>query len=222
MKEWFNRHKREIWVGVIVSLITGAIMKIGDWFVSIVPTVGSSIFETLSNTLYSLAATHTDNLLLRLILLGGFSFIVGSVAKQMVDGLKVYKKIKLLEKKSKKLPPETITQIEQEVAQEMREGSKRRETETIQETIVEGKKTGKRTISLVAVIAFAYFFITFFVTTPMSLSNAFHQDIVKIAPYTDDSTIEKLNSDWLCMRSKAEYDAIYKQIDVIKDEYNLP
>lgn len=98
MKELYIKHKREIWVGVVVSLITAAIIKLGDWFITVLPTIGTSVFETLSNVLYSLAATYTDNTILKIILLSGFSFLVGSSIKTVTDGFKIYKSALRLEK----------------------------------------------------------------------------------------------------------------------------
>lgn len=46
--------------------------------------------------------------------------------------------------------------------------------------------------------------------------------MVKIAPYVEEAEIIQLKSDWVCMRSKSEYDKIYKIIDQVKEEYLLP
>lgn len=67
-----------------------------------------------------------------------------------------------------------------------------------------------------------YFLVVFFVTMPMNLQNKFEQDLVKIAPYVEEDEITQLKSDWVCMRSKPEYDVIYTTIDKIKEEYSLP
>ena len=102
MKGLYNKYKKEILIGVVVSLITAAIIKIGDWFVKVIPTIGTSIFETISNILYSSAATYSDNIILRIILLSGFSALVGLSTKTITDGLKIYKAALRLEKNSKK------------------------------------------------------------------------------------------------------------------------
>ena len=69
---------------------------------------------------------------------------------------------------------------------------------------------------------FLYLFIIFFVTTPMELSNKFEQDIIKVTPYVEEKDIEQLKSDWVCMRSKSDYDVLYEYIDKIKTENKLP
>ena len=44
----------------------------------------------------------------------------------------------------------------------------------------------------------------------------------QIAPYVEENDVKQLKSDWVCMRSKADYDELYKYIDKIKTENNLP
>ena len=103
MKALYRKYKREIWVGVVVSLITTAILKFGDWLIEVLPVIGISFFETITNILFSLAATHTDNMLLRLLLLGSFSVLVGITAKSTINNMKLYIKVLRIEKKSKLL-----------------------------------------------------------------------------------------------------------------------
>ena len=37
MRKLYEKYKREIWVGVVVSLITAAIIKLGDWLITVAP-----------------------------------------------------------------------------------------------------------------------------------------------------------------------------------------
>lgn len=222
MKELYIKHKREIWVGVVVSLITAAIIKLGDWFITVLPTIGTSVFETLSNVLYSLAATYTDNTILKIILLSGFSFLVGSSIKTGTDGFKLYKSALRLEKNSKKFSEDKLKEINEQAVIELGYKDESNKPETISELVQKGKKVGKRAIQLVTMTVFLYLFIIFFVTTPMELSNKFEQDIIKVTPYVEEKDIQKLKSDWVCMRSKSDYDVLYEYIDKIKTENKLP
>lgn len=222
MKEIYNKYKREIWVGVVVSLITTAILKFGDWVIAVVPSVGITLFDTISNVLYSMAATHTDNHLLRLILFGGFSVLVGTGAKASINGMKLYRNSLRLEKRTKKYSDEEIKKIDEEVAAEQNAKTRKSKPDGILETIKEGKRIGKSAIILVILTVFIYLFLAFFVTTPMSLYNNFQQDMVKIAPHVEASAVTQLQSDWVCMRSKADYDEIYAVIDRVIEENSLP
>ena len=222
MKELYNKHKREIWVGVVVSLITTAVLKFGDWLVAIVPVIGISIFDTISNVLYTLAATHSDNLLLRIILFGSYSVLVGTLANSTFNGIKLYKSTLRLERRTKKYTAEELEKIDKEVMSEIYDEPEELRQDGLLELIKKGKKLGRSAIILAILIIFCYFLLTFFVTTPMSLYNKFEQDIVKITPYIDETEILKLKSDWVCMRSKSDYDRIYDVIDAVIQENALP
>ena len=54
MKAVYQTYKRDIWIGIVVSLITAAIIKIAEWLVAVAPSVGTSVSETLSNIIYIL------------------------------------------------------------------------------------------------------------------------------------------------------------------------
>lgn len=222
MKALYKKYKREVWVGVIVSLITTAILKFGDWLVAIIPSVGISIFEALSDVLYILAASHSDNLLLRILLLGGFSVLVGSIAGSTIDGIEMYKSSLRLEKKSKKFSSEEINKTKEEALTELKNESEQDEQNSVSEIVKKGKKLGKSAILTIVLIVFTYVFITFFITTPMSLSNQFDKDIIKIAPYVEESEITQLKSEWVCMESKSDYDEIYDKVNMVKEEHDLP
>ena len=222
MKELYNKYKREIWVGVVVSLITTAILKFGDWVIAVVPQVGITLFDTLTNVLYSLAATHTDNLLLSLLLFGSFGVLAGTVANSTIEGMKLYIRTLRLEKKAKKYSSEEIKKLDKEIAAEENKHKKESKSEGILETIQEGKRLGKSAVHFVIIAVLTYLFLTFFVTRPMNLYNKFEQDMVKIAPYIEVEQVTQLRSDWVCMRSQADYEEIYKVINCVIEENGLP
>lgn len=222
MRKFCEKYKREIWVGVIVSLITAAIIKLGDWLITIAPSVGTSIFGTFSNIIYSLAATYTDNFPLRLIIFSGLGLLVGTTGSTIKKGINVYKSVLCLEKKTKDLPTERLNKITEDALLKQKAEKKSEKPESIPMLIQEGKQIGKNSILLVVLIVFMYLLIISFVTTPMSLHNKFEQDLVKIAPYVEEDEITQLKSDWVCMRSKSEYDVIYSTIDKAKENYSLP
>ncbi len=221
MKEWFIKHKVKIRDGVIVSLITTAVLKFGDWLLDVVPTVGLSIFETISNILYTLAATHSDGALLRLIILSGFSIMVGSSLKNIVDSLKLYRTVVVLERKSSKLSDDDKKKIYEKALDRKKNETTIDVVEKVEKDITIGKKAGKHAFVGIVLLIVMYILISFYIT-PMNLTNKFSQDIVKITPYIEEYDIKKLESDWVCMRSKADYDKIYEVINEVKESNNLP
>ncbi len=222
VKELYKKYRREIWVGVVVSLITSAIVKFGDWLLNIAPTIGNNLFDTVSNTLYSLAATHNDNILLHVLLFGGFSILAAYSSKSIIDCLKAYKNAFDLELKCKKYGQDVLEEIADVALAEKINENKQIERKSVPELVQHGKKLGHSAIRLALMVLFAYLFMAFFITAPMTISNNFKSDIVKIAPYVEEYDVKKLQSDWVCMRSKADYDQIYEVIDGVKEAHKLP
>ena len=221
MKELYEKYKREVLVGVVVSIITAVIIKFGDWIIAVAPTVGTTILETVTNTIYTLAAIHTDSFLWTILTCGGLGFLIGMMSSSIKRGIHLYGAARHLEKITKGLHQKDLDKLTEKVKSEINE-KKSEETESLSMIIQKGKQGGKASISLVFTIALLYLFIHFFLITPMNLYNRFTQDMVKIGPYVEETQIIQLKSDWVCMRSKADYDAIYILIDQTRAEYSLP
>lgn len=222
MRDVCRKYKREICIGVVVSLITTAILKFGDWLVIVAPSIGASIFETASNILYSFAATYTDNFLLRIFLFGCFGVLVGISASTIKAGIKVYKDTLSLEKKIKDIPRKKLGEISEQAIKELYLEKTFNGPESMPKLIQNGKAIGKASISLIVLITLMYLFIAYFVVAPMNLYNKFERDLIKIAPYIEENVITQLKSDWVCMRNKSDHDKIYVIIDKVKEEYSLP
>lgn len=60
MRGFTSKYKRDIIIGVIVSLITLVISKTVEWFVFAAPKIGSSISETIRNFIYTLAGARLN------------------------------------------------------------------------------------------------------------------------------------------------------------------
>lgn len=224
MKELYKKYKREIWVGVVVSLITTAIVKFGDWLLQTIPKVGTTLFERITNVQYTLAATYTVDVIINIMLFGAFSLLIGSVAKTIFDCLVSLKYSLKLEKESKNFSSKKLDEIAERVTAEMQAEQKQMQDKpkSIPEAIKNGKKYGKYGIIMIILVVFLYVFTSFFVSIPMSLSNSFDKDIVQIAPYIEENEIVQLKSDWVSMRSKADYEEIYNRINAVKEEHELP
>lgn len=222
MRDLYKKYKREIWVGVVVSIMTTAIIKFSEWFFAIAPSIGSSIFETTVNVLYSFAATFTDGFLLRIILFGGLSLMAGASFSTIQKGMKIYKSTITLEKKFKSIPEEKLNEIVAEKMLEEDAEKTKSQPERIPTLIQQGKRIGKKSLAVIILTAVVFVLLIFTISIPMQLHNSFEQDLVKIAPYVEENTITQLKSDWVCMRSEAEYEEIYVTINNIKAEYSLP
>lgn len=222
VKELYKKYKREIWVGVVVSLITSAIIKFGDWLLDVAPTVGTTISETLSNVLYSLAATYSDRHLFKIVMMSAFSIMVASISKSVFDALKLYKTVIRIEKESAKYTEDEKKEKYDKALSKDNSRANEDSVAKVKRHIHEGKKLGKGAVATVFLLILMYLYCSFSIIAPMSLSDKFSQDIVKIAPYIEECDMKKLQSDWVCMRSKADYDKIYETINGVKKTHNLP
>lgn len=220
MKEMYKRYKREILIGVVVSLITAVIIKIGDWLLNIIPSVGNSIFDVFSNFMYSLAATCSDYFILNILLFGGIGIFFGFLLAPLIKGGKLLKMVSQLELKSKiySFEKETTKMQNQEDMLTKVENEKNNDTENCNEK----KELRKYAIIILSLIVFVNVFVSFFIFSPMMLSSQFDQDIIKITPYVEECEVNQLKSDWACMRSKENYDDIYDRINEIKEKHALP
>lgn len=222
MKELYNKYKTEVWVGVVVSLITTVIIEFGDWLLLTIPEVGVTFVESITNVLYTLAATYTVDMIMNIMLFGAFGFLLGPVVKLIIDCIVSLKQSLQLEKKSKDVSSEILDEIVENATTEKVAEQNQPNPKTFAELINKGKKFGKYGIIMIVLVVFLYVFASYFVTMPMSLANRFDKDIVQVAPYVEECEIIKLKSDWVSMRSKADYEEIYDKINAIKEEYKLP
>ena len=221
MKELYRNHKREDYVGIFVSLLTTAVIKFGDWLIGIMPAVGASIIETIVNFVYSLAATQNDSFLLRLIFSASIGILLGLSLNPIINGIKLYAKVQQFEKKSTTRSTEELEEI---FTYSSKKGTHKKgdAEDPVTQIVQKGKKIGTAAISLIITFVILYLFVTLLVIVPVTLHDDFEQDLVKIAPYVEESEVLRLKSDWVCMRSKTEYDEIYRIINDIKEDYSLP
>lgn len=219
MRKFYQEHKREILVGVIVSLLTTGVIKLGDWFIDFVPTVGISFFQVLSNIVFTRAANCSDNIVTESILFILAGVMGGVILSIILEGIRSYKKSLSLEKIVRMSPDELEAFFKRPAK---RRKSQEREEDDLSKLIDSRKKLGKSMAVLVCALVLLYINLTLFVSRPMQLYNTFQRDIVKIAPYIQENQIIKLKSDWVCMRTKSDYDAVYMIISSVVDNHALP
>lgn len=218
MKKWIGDHKREIIVGVVVWGITALLSFAGKWFLDVAPTIGNSIIDTLSNTAYTIAATTADDFLSTLILAGFVGILTGSGVSSILAGISTQRAVHRMEKDISDKSEEELKELEAQLSKELALPEQVR----IKDTIRSGKKLKAPLIILILLIIFLHIFLFFFVLYPSSIKNKFDRDITMIYPYVEEATIHKLRSNWVCMRSKSDYDDLYLYIDQIQIDNSLP
>lgn len=218
MRKWIGDHKREIFVGVVVWGITTLLSFAGKWFLVTAPTIGNSIIDTLNNTVYTVAATTTDDFLSKLIFAGFIGILTGSAAASIRAGISTQRAVHRMEKSISDKSEEELKEIEEQLSRELALPEKVR----IKDTIRSGKQLKAPLIILILLIILLYIFSFFFVFYPSSIKGKFKRDITMIYPYVEEATIHKLESNWVCMRSKSDYDDLYLYIDQIQIDNSLP
>lgn len=231
-KEIIKEYRREIFVGIITSVVWASIL----WLIKSAPKVGKTIFGTIQNLIYSCASQMSIISLITLLL----GIIFGSLfaltiipllfkfLKHKYDKLdeqlekeceeyekridELYSKIELYEKDV----PKNNIEIEKCL----------KEIKQINYEFLNGDSSSKNARRrsklpiIMTLILIVYVIVT--VIIPVYLLDSFNHDIKMITPYADSKTIMMLESDWTRMRSKDDYDKIYDTINRIKDENNLP
>lgn len=218
MRKWLYDHKREIFVGIVVWGITTLISFVGKWFLETAPTIGNSIVDTLNNIVYTIAATTSDDFLSMLIFSGFIGIMTASTITAIQAGVSTQRAVHRMEKSISDKSEEELKNFEEQLSRGLALPKKVR----IKDTIRSGKRLRVPLIILILLVIFLYIFSFFFVLYPISIKNKFDRDITMIYPYVEEATIHKLESNWVCMRSKSDYDDLYRYIDQIQIDNSLP
>jgi len=217
MKDFVRKYKREVIVGVVVSLITAAIIKLGDWIITVTPAFGHTIVSTLQNIIYMTAATQTVTTVDRLLFgslsglfMGTLLALIGMGFKEWFRALKFER---MMNKRStatgqRERKPEKPATKESELA--------------ARNLISAGKRLGYKAIGLTILAIIVHLFLQIAIVRPAQLWSDFQNDITMIAPYIESHELLQLRSEWVCMRSKEDYMTLYQHIDGIKQTNNLP
>lgn len=210
-------------VGVVVSILTTWIIKGIDWIKDIAPIAGNSVFNTSLGFFYRNLANMSDSSLLSLLLYVALAFYIVFLMNTVLNGfstsnekIQIGKEIKsavesaekgeVIEKDKKKLEKKTLSKIKEEAAKEIKDGRRMR---------------GIAIASFIFVVLYLSFIVIAYIA-PNLLWESYKRDVTKIKPYVEQQEIEQIESDWVCMKNKEDYDAIYKFIDDIKDKHDLP
>lgn len=225
IKDIWAKYKRELIVGIVVSLVTALVMQAGNWLITTAPAMGNSLLDTVQNLVCTSAATISNLHIFSIII----SLVVGTIISLCLIPI-----VKLIifyyreEKNTKKLKKLLESSSSADMAfkeQVMNELSQLSIDSLVKKNPTDRKK--QKNMGLILGFSFCFFvlliiYIELFLVLPLNMVDSFQRDILAITPYSDTHTIQQLESDWVCMRSENEYDKIYEVIDEIKQTHNLP
>lgn len=211
--ELIRKYKVEVIVGLISSFIWMHVQN----FLSAIPAIGRGFLKYFSDLPYRSAAIELENLALALFTSLIVYVAFGIAMASLIANLRAALKTKGL-----------IKQVRSDVQnpEKARAAVKAaKKTQNLGECIDELQKASNK--SLAACIIKVFFTVVCCVVLhlscikPIQMRIGFTNAIKIITPYTDEHTIDKLESDWALMKTKEDYMAIDKAITEIRDSNDL-
>ena len=195
LSEIFIKYTKEIVIGVVSSILTAVVLSWWDRITLVAPQIGKSFLSTVINAVYANAATYTSDTFSASVLILFYFLPVFFLfgAHWVILERLVKNRKKQAGKDDKK-----------------RIGEKKHKNEWV---AIICKICSLCLLCAMAVVC---------VWKPINLRVEFERDIVIIAPYVEEHDVLQLESDWMCMKSKEDYDRIYMLINNVKDNQSLP
>lgn len=191
IKYWISENKNSLYVGIVGSLIWQIILFIID----IVPNVGSNIFETIENLLYSFAATMSIDRMISIL----FSFIIGCILGMGTCKIFYFIVNKINSIKNKIFIKHEFDKTEYE----------------------EFKHKLNKSLNTLSLLSIIITIILGFDMFAFSLKIEFDLDIASIKPYISNEKFDTLISEWTQMKTKEDYNKIYSTIKQVQKENKL-
>lgn len=228
---WIKKHKNEILVGVITSLI----VQFGS---PLLVSLFTSSYNLISLAdlfnVYRQAALFTSDRVVVFILLTIFALIMGAIVSSII----------ILGKKKNEIVEQTESLIElSDIVEELEnakddssleddpelKNDERHEEEKIalsKENLKNKTKKLKKTYTLllvyaILIIAFETFYLATSIVVPSMMNDSFNRSIEIITPYTSQDKIAHLKSDWRRMKNIDDYNNIDLTITQIRDQNSL-
>ena len=214
-ERFFSKHKVEISIGFISSAVFAFLM----WIINQLASTGPNIIRFIGNRPYYQAAhTQTHSFEIdALILFTGMVF--GICLSTVFPALRFRKRIKkqeialnnLSSLGSQPSKPESKKEAPQNTPQ----------MQSLVETRFIANQLTKTSIFLIVDCTLLITALIYMFVFPLYLSDTFERHIIMITPYTTSSQIDMLKSDWVRMKTKADFEAIDEQVMRIVEEYGL-
>ena len=217
IKTFLVLHKSELLIGIIVSIITSAFWACYNAIKNSAPEIGRSIISLFRGIVYTSAAKQNADSLLSLFIAAVTGIGFAAISILIVNSMRfVNNAIEVGNKNIKNtMPTKRDNQVDEDDI-----GKKDPNAALV--LIKQAKRTKILLICYCVLLLLMAFFFVLHSFLPHSLWCTFQKDITLIAPYADNSTILTLQSDWIRMRTKDNYDQIYLTIEKIKKENTLP
>lgn len=221
MREWLNKHKNEVLVGCIATVLTSIFFDVIKWIRMDGLVAGASILAALKNYVFYEAARQTTFSLVIFIFLSllcvYFTYILYCI-------IGAYHKLKILI--SVEEINSELDELENFTGNQTEKNDKIEKLKHKMERLKESKKNSSQGVhkkdrfKLLLYISFIAFFVVYIFcgfVIPAVLQNEFELSLTEIAPYVDEAEIKILRSKWVSMKSQEEYIFINDRIKSIKE-----
>ena len=220
VKEWCKKHTNEIIVGLICSIIPIVFFKLCNLLIEVGPTAGDSLLRFISNYFYISLSKATEYSIFSMFFSAVFGFGIVYIVSFVAKGFSTSKSIindaneivTLIHSKGEKL---SISENKPKIT----DGEIENEAKNL---IKQGKKLNRLIITFIILFAIYFTEVFAFTIIPNAIWRDYQRDLIKIAPYVDDEKLETIQSNWVCMQTKEDYDNIYECINKVKKDYQLP
>ena len=219
MKNWIIKYKNEILVGVICSIVVAIIMKAGTILALFLPQAGNTLWGSFVDYIYYRAAIQSSVSLFGNTFLDILAILFALFIFFLIKTFRTISKVETVEKVIKVVKTHDS---EDKNIEELREAQKELEKLEKKEKRKPSTKVTK-VLAIILLLCGIYLFVwnATCVYYPVKLWHDYQLDITQISPYITDQEEKKLNSQWVSMKGKADYDAIYQVINQTKEEYGL-
>ncbi|MCR5622062.1 MAG: hypothetical protein K6G18_09425 [Treponema sp.] len=188
---------KQVTVSLIVLFVVDIFRKLKNYL----PAAGSNLLKYISHTIIRNAATRTGVSLIDffyvLIILPVLLVFIFLLFVSSYNWYKQSKQMKKLDGSDNILYSKTKKEIK------------------------DCKKNAISTLVTAFIGIFCLLEISFISYFPVALREQFDLKLKRIAPYTTEETIQKLESDWTIMKTNEDYSAIDSVISEIEEENNL-
>lgn len=220
MREWLVKHKNEIIVGVVVSVLTTIVINLGGIVAKVIPSTGNSIVRAFRDSIYYIAGrqgvTSTPNtilvFLLSFLIVPTISGIITLYKETSTKALFSRTKEALIKKEEGTASKEEIDSVVRDLEKNLKKiERKKNKRPSVMKPIL---------LSLPIIIFIVYTWC--YMIYPASMWQEFENRIIQISPYIEESEVVLMRSKWVSMRTKEDFDEIDGYIHRIREEHNLP
>ena len=218
---WIKNNKNGLLVGIVSTILCTIVFKLGNIIISMPTEKKYSFFKTWQNYLFRIAARQNSASFSEYFLFLLFGILSGCIFVFIIKSFKIVnetdtlariKESNVLEKETDKLTDKELQLI--------------KKYNNINSRSKDTSKQANKVIKiclwiLVFMLVFLFIIITSCAYYPSQLWKHFELDLTHITPYTEESTIQMLKSDWVSMTKKEDYISIYDTIYEIKTENSL-